>query len=181
MKIVAMGDSLTEGYPYTRKESWVTYLEQELGCEMLNKGINGNLTRDMARRFKRDVLAFNPTHATILGGTNDAYAGYPLESVSSNLLEMVTMCQERGIIPILGMPIPILVPEEEALLSQYRNWVNDFAQSNGLIKLDFYTPFQKRVEADGGLGLYADEVHPNITGYQFMGEIVSQELKAFLK
>ena len=48
MKIVAMGDSLTEGYPYTRRESWLTYLERELQCEVLNRGLNGNLTRNMA-------------------------------------------------------------------------------------------------------------------------------------
>lgn len=181
MKIVAMGDSLTEGYPYTRRESWLTYLERELQCEVLNRGLNGNLTRNMAARFKRDVLDHDPTHASILGGTNDAYAGCSLADVSSNLAEMVAMCQERGIIPILALPIPILVPGEEALLSEYRSWANDFARDKGLIRLDFYTPFQERLKADGGLGLYIDEVHPNREGYQFMGQIAIQELGAILK
>jgi len=177
MKIIAIGDSITLGFPYTQKESWVTYFAQELQYEVINKGVNGDLTQNISDRFERDVLAFNPTHVIILGGTNDAYAEYPLESVSSNFRAMVKMSQEHGIIPILGLPIPFLVEDYEFFLQQYRNWLIDYAKMNNLPLIDFYAPFLKRIEAGEELKLFADEVHPSLEGYKFMAQIVLKDLE----
>jgi len=180
-KIVAIGDSITEGFPYTQKESWVTYIAQELQFQVINKGINGDLTQNICNRFRRDVLSFNPSHAIILGGTNDAYAKYPLENVSHNFKEMVKMCQEEGITPILGFPIPLLVPEEESYLTQYRNWLIDYAKMRDLLKIDFYTPFFKFIEAGEEAKLFVDKVHPNLEGYKLMGQTALHELGTYLK
>lgn len=178
MKIVAIGDSITEGYPYTRNESWVTYLAQEFQCEVINQGINGDLTQSMCDRFERDVLSFNPTHVIILGGTNDAYAKYPLARVSANFKEMIKMSQEHGIIPLLGLPIPSLEADDEFFLQQYRNWLIDYARESNLLLLDFYTPFKNRLETGEGSKLFAGDVHPSLEGYKFMAEIVVCELRS---
>ncbi|MCO1602466.1 GDSL-type esterase/lipase family protein [Desulfosporosinus nitroreducens] len=177
MKIIAIGDSITEGFPYTRKESWVTFLGQELHCEIINKGINGDLTQNIHDRFGRDVLAFNPTHVIILGGTNDAYAKYPLEIVSPHFTAMIKMSQEHGIIPIIGLPIPSLVADDEFFLQQYRNWLIDCAKMNNLPLINFYAPFLKRLEAGEESKLFVDEVHPSLEGYQFMAEIVKNDVE----
>ncbi|MBC2724574.1 SGNH/GDSL hydrolase family protein [Desulfosporosinus sp.] len=181
MRIVAIGDSITEGYPYTKNESWVTYLAQELKCEVINKGINGDLTEIILERFRRDVLSFNPTHVIILGGTNDAYANYPLEKVSPNFTEMVSISKEAGIIPILGLPLPSLVPAEEFFLIQYRDWLKNFVKTKGLLQIDFYTPFLKRLEAGEESELFVDEVHPNLKGYKLMGQTALNDLIIYLK
>jgi len=181
-KIVAIGDSITEGFPYTQKESWVTYIARELQFQVIiNKGINGDLTQNILDRFRRDVLAYNPTYVIILGGTNDAYANYPLESVSHNFKEMVKICQEEGITPILGLPVPILVPEEESYLTQYRNWLRDYGKMRDLLTIDFYTPFLKGIEAGEEAMFFADEAHPSIEGYKLMGKTALNDLKTFLE
>ncbi len=145
MKIVALGDSITEGYPFSPQESWVEYVARELNVPILNRGVCGDLTGGMRERFRQDVLAFAPTHVIILGGANDAFAGYPLADVSQNFIAMVDMSRQRGIIPILGLPTPSLLPEEEKFLMIYRDWLQDYAGREHIMVIDFYTPFMAAV------------------------------------
>lgn len=180
MKIVAIGDSITAGYPFTQKESWVTILAREANIEVINKGINGDLTKNICDRFRVESLAYNPTHVIILGGTNDAYARYSLESVTPHFTEMIKMSQGHGIIPILGLPTPSLVIDDEYLLQQYRNWLISYAKMNNLLIIDFYTPFLKRLEAGEESKLFADEVHPSIEGYKFMAVTALNFFRSFL-
>ena len=41
--IVALGDSLTYGYPYSPGSSWVGLAAKELGITIYNRGINAKL------------------------------------------------------------------------------------------------------------------------------------------
>ncbi len=177
MKIDAIGDSITEGYPYSRQNSWVEHIAQVLKFEILNQGICGDLTKGMFKRFQRDVLAFTPTHAIILGGTNDAAAGYLLSSVSANYTAMVVMSCQQGIIPVLGLPIPSLLPEEEKSLIEYRSWLKDYANRENILYIDFYSPFLTAVKAGQAARLFIDEVHPSLEGYKLMGETAVYSLE----
>jgi acyl-CoA thioesterase I len=178
MKIVAIGDSITEGYPFTNQESWVEYLAQELKCQVLNQGICGDLTTGMCERFRRDVLAYDPSHVIILGGANDAYEKILLESVGANFIVMVELCEQHSIIPILGLPTPCLLPKEEQLLMEYRNWLKSYADEEDIMVVDFYSPFFDRIEAGQGAQLFVDDVHPSIEGYALMGEVTIQCFKS---
>lgn len=179
MRIVAIGDSITKGFPYTSQESWVKYVAQELNIQILNKGVCGDLTRDMVERFHRDVLAYNPTYVTILGGTNDAFMGFPVSKVSKNFIDMVERSREQGIIPIICLPIPSLTPLEESLLADYRDWLKEYAEQEQMAVIDFYTPFQLALEKGNARVLFDDECHPSIEGYKLMGEIAIEAFSIF--
>ena len=181
MKIVAIGDSITEGYPFSNHDSWVEHLAQELKCEVLNQGICGDFTSGMLNRFQRDVLDHAPTHVIILGGANDAYEKLPLKSISTNFKAMADSCRQNGITPIFGLPTPSLLLEEEEFLSEYRNWMLSYVVEKGIHVVDFYSPFLNRIKAGQGAQLFVDEVHPSIEGYALMGEVAVRSLKAFLK
>lgn len=181
MKIVAIGDSITKGYPYSSKESWVRYVAQELDIDIRNKGVCGDLTLNMRERFRRDVLVYNPTHVIILGGTNDAIAGYPLSKVSANLTAMVEMSRQQGINPILGLPIPSLMPEEENIMIDYRNWLEDYAHRENLRIIDFHSPFWTAVKEGRSAQLFEDEFHPGIEGYKLMGTIATRSMEEILR
>lgn len=170
MKLVAIGDSITEGYPFSKQNSWVEYLAQELKLDILNQGICGDLTHGMRARFPQDVLAHIPTHVIILGGANDAYAGYSLAEVSANIETMVNMSREHGVQPILGLPTPSLLASEEKLLMQYRTWLKDYAAGEGIVWVDFYTPFVAVINQGQANRIFVDEVHPSLEGYRLMGE-----------
>jgi lysophospholipase L1-like esterase len=180
MKIVAIGDSITEGYPFSHDDSWVAYVAKELKIEIVNKGICGDLTQGMRERFKRDVFSHNPTHVIILGGANDAFAGLSSEGVSDNFKAMIDMSRHQGIIPILGLPTPFLLPPEEILLEQYRNWLKDYITRENIKSIDFYTPYFIAIQEGIAEKLYVDEVHPSIEGYKLMGETALRCLEGFL-
>lgn len=180
MKIVALGDSITEGYPFRQKDSWVEYAARELKIEIVNKGICGDLTRGMRERFPQDVLKCNPTHVIILGGANDAYEGYPLTDVGANFQAMVDLSAGHGIVPILGLPTPSMHAGEEKLLAEYRNWLKNYAHTRQIALIDFYTPFQQAIQAGQTGKLYVDEVHPSLEGYRLMGETAVQSLAGLL-
>lgn len=177
MKIVAIGDSITVGYPFTNQESWVEYLAQALKCQVLNQGICGDFTSGMRKRFKRDVLAYAPSHVIILGGANDAYEKISLKSVSANFKAMEESCRQNGIIPILGLPTPSLLPKEEQFLMEYRNWLESYADEKDIMVVDFYSPFLDQIGAGQGARLFDDDVHPSIEGYALMGEVSVKALQ----
>jgi lysophospholipase L1-like esterase len=73
LKVVALGDSITQGYPFDMEASWVYILKMEKGLDIVNKGINGDTLEGMLERFERDVISLLPGMVIIMGGTNDAF------------------------------------------------------------------------------------------------------------
>ena len=177
MKIVALGDSITAGFPYTESDSWTAILAWKLKCKVINQGINGDDTWGMHNRFGHDVLRHQPSHVTIMGGSNDAASRLALSSVSAHFIAMIDMCRENGIVPILGMPLPILEEQGEHCLSQYRDWMRNYAAEQNIFIIDFYKPFQERVDAGQYIELYCDLAHPSISGYALMGDIAVERFR----
>ena len=98
-KIIAIGDSLTFGYPFGKARSWVGILQKEHNINIINKGINGALTLGMIQRFEIDVINENPTHVVITGGANDAYDFLPYGDILYNCCEMIDMAVTNDIVP----------------------------------------------------------------------------------
>lgn len=168
IRIVAIGDSITYGYPYTPKESWLHLAAKELAIDCINKGINGDTTVGMVSRFERDVLKWRPSHVIIMGGANDASAAASAGQVIDNIGDMAKSAINSGVIPIIGLPIPCNDSAEEKLLGQYRERMRRYAADNNIEVLDFHT-----IMVDGsGLhiknGLHCDGIHPNAAGYKVM-------------
>ena len=171
MKIVALGDSITAGFPYSVRDSWTACLARELNCEVINQGVNGDYTAGMRSRFVQDVLRFMPSHVLIMGGGNDAAVQMRRESVQANFTAMIEMSRENGIIPVLGLPIPILLPEEEQFLAEYREWQRSYAEDEKIFLIDFYGPVLAQLEAGQRRKIYVDWGHPSREGYALMGDI----------
>lgn len=164
--IVAVGDSLTYGYPYTPDYSWVRMAGDQLGLTMINKGICGETTEDMRRRFAIDVSALRPDYVIISGGSNDVFLGVAVPEAAGNVAAMAAAARGCAIRPIIGLPPPVDYPEE-TLLAAYRRLLRTFAADSALPVLDFYAAL---AAPDGGLrpGLHTDGVHPNEDGYALM-------------
>lgn len=175
-KIVAIGDSITCGFPYSCKESWFDIAAVQLGFEYINQGINGDSTTWMYCRFKDDVLVYQPTHVIIMGGTNDAYCDEPVDKILDNIKQMIQLAQTNKIIPIIGIPIPCDDAYTESLLTEYRAQLRTHIDKQQLASIDFYTAM---CDKNGQIpyGLHIDGVHPNIQGYQRMGEVAINALE----
>ena len=78
--IFCFGDSLTAGYqsptidsPQIQETPYGRFLQEMLGemASVTVSGVCGELTGEMAMRFRQDVLDHAPSYVVILGGTND--------------------------------------------------------------------------------------------------------------
>ena len=73
-----------------RETPYGYYLQEWLGVstEIQVRGICGELTGEMALRFRRDVLQQQPSHVVLLGGTNDLGWNVQPEEIMRNLVKM---------------------------------------------------------------------------------------------
>jgi len=115
MKIVALGDSLTvgeTGFMFSDSEEpavpypkCLTVFAQEylrshrsvVKVEVLNKGVNGDLTSGMLERFSRDVVDEKPDYVITLGGTNDIGWGLDMATIAHNLTSIYDAAHRKGI------------------------------------------------------------------------------------
>lgn len=168
MKIVCIGDSLTEGYLINLKKRWTSELMRETGIEVINSGICGDTTGGMLTRFKKMVLDHKPTHVIIMGGTNDVFMGMGIEIIKSNIHVMTRYAKYHGIIAIIGIPTPCVEDSFEIEIYEkinlMRESLKEYALEDGLQTIDFGKNILNEDFLDDGC-------HPNEIGhYKMMKE-----------
>lgn len=173
IEIVALGDSITYGFPYSPNLSWVYLVARELGIQITNEGINGDTTTGMLSRFIDDVLKYKPSYVTIVGGVNDAFAGFRVDKFADNIRMMTEMALSNSVIPVIGLPTPCNFQAEEALLGKYRKAIESYAVSANIDIIDFYSAL---VDVNTGkikTGLDYDGIHPNEAGYKVLASMAT--------
>src|SRR5438270_4597725 len=79
--LVTLGDSITQGggapggYVW-RMQKYLDALYPEQHIHIVNAGISGNKSTDMAAKFQRDVIDKKPDLITISVGVNDVWHGF---------------------------------------------------------------------------------------------------------
>jgi len=104
LKIVALGSSSTFGLGASSAErSYPSRLEAELrraepgrSITVVNRGVNGNETRDEMLRFDRDVLAERPDLVIWQIGTNVLLAGHDMWSVFLDVRAGIARLEAQG-------------------------------------------------------------------------------------
>lgn len=173
--IVAFGDSITYGYPFTPLDSWVEALRRETGWKVVNSGVSGDTFSDMLLRIKRDVLDHKPDIVIVMAGTNDVYIGLSQPQIEQSFNILLDRLFAQGIEVWLGLPLPV-DDNMELSLALWRNKMRVCAREKGLFVIDFYRDF---IDKTGKIrnDLLLDGCHPNRTGYKVMGERIISFLK----
>ncbi|HEX5033774.1 MAG TPA: GDSL-type esterase/lipase family protein [bacterium] len=179
-RVIALGDSLTYGYPFGKNLSWVEYAAKELHTPILNQGINGNTLRDMLRRVTIDVLDLKPEFCVVFGGANDVYQGVDLALMQSNLLKLLELLDEHDIRPILALPPPLEDEVYEKILGKFRRWLKARAKEQKIPVIDFYAAFIDSKKKKPTPAFYEDGVHPSSKGYQAMAKAAVKVLQTAL-
>jgi len=143
--IVCFGDSLTAGFQTPSADNpqgvltpYGWFLQELTGpaVRVSVSGVCGELTGEMAMRFRSAVLAHHPTHVIILGGTNDLGWNAAPADIMRNLLTMYERATAAGI-----NPVPVTVPSirvgDDLRSEEGRRWFAEHLdrrrQLNGLI------------------------------------------------
>lgn len=176
MKIVCIGDSLTEGYGIRQAYRWSNLLSKELNIEIINSGISGDTTNGMLARFHNMVIAHKPTHVIITGGTNDLWFNLSDEQIISNILAMTRYARYNDIASIIGMPTPYYYENQVCSSSTfldektqseriegYKKKLISFAKEDNLNIIDFSVNMTSDLFLEDGL-------HPNERGHEIMKE-----------
>ena len=110
LNIICFGDSLVFGYNEYYENKWTTLLEKHTGYSIVNRGISGQTTGDMLKRYKRQVIKRSPDYMILIGGYNDIFQSYSIDTAIGNLDYMIRTALGSGISVIMTVPTPIAYP-----------------------------------------------------------------------
>ncbi len=174
IRILALGDSLTEGYNIPAQASYPAVLQRKLHAkgrthvEVINAGISGATTASGAGRLRWYLKANQKPQIVILAlGANDGLRGLPLEKSRKNLEETISLAQNAGLKVILaGMKIPPNYGEDYT--KKFTELFVELAEKYRAILVPFLLD---KVAAEPKLNL-PDGIHPNEQGYEIVADNV---------
>ena len=198
-KIVFIGNSIVNGFPMSRGRSFPGLVraaikggETSFHGDVINKGVNGETTEDILRRFSHDVLDHEPRLVFIMTGTNDfIYREAAPEECIANLSKMAEQSEAAGILPVYMTPLPVHARKAS------RMWMSglgiDYGRINGEIEsfsemirqsgIQYVDTWAAWSEFAAGEDqplqeeAYLDGVHPTPEGQQFLAETVLRWLE----
>ncbi|MBO4466465.1 MAG: hypothetical protein J5748_07335 [Bacteroidales bacterium] len=190
-KAVFIGDSITRLWPQTDEAFF-------LGHEYMGKGIDGQTSKTIAARFKKDVVDNDPYVVHIMCGINDVAEndGAYVESraILANIQKMAEMAEAAKIKVVVGSLTPCnkiwwwaddWKPSKEGVtvvshILEANSLIKAWCEEKGYPFVDYYTPM---VDEDGGFPEpYAyDGVHPQLQGFKVMDALVQPVLEELLK
>jgi lysophospholipase L1-like esterase len=191
--IVALGDSTTAGTPAFQSPieappngsgdvtSQYAYwlMQQHTDWQVLNRGVNGERSDQVAARFDRDVLEAHPRVVVIIAGVNDVYQGRPAAGVKTQLRAMYDRAVAAGIAVVAGSIIPYnsATPDQNARMHEINAWISAEASKDPRIT---FVDTRKAVAAPGQPDRLAgspDGLHPDVDGYRKMAEALEPALR----
>lgn len=197
MNIICFGDSLTVGYqsptaevPYYHATPYGELLQAWLGEKgtVSIRGVNGEMTSEMVRRFSWDVLESQPDMVIILGGTNDLGADIEPERIFNNLVTLYDQARNALISPV-AITVPSLRSaihnDDHDFLSTYiecrmelNQWLMNYCQASNMPCIDLFT---RTSEPESHLlaSKYSnDGLHLSSQGYQLLAQLLWDHLWA---
>jgi len=190
--IVCLGDSTTAGTPLFKSpieappdgegdpRSQFTYwlAQTHPTWRLLNCGVNGERSDEIAARFDRDVLAHHPRVVVIIAGVNDVYQGREIDHVTSQLAAMYARARAAGIAVVAGTIVPYntATAEQNAKMRAINSWIRNTV---GIQAVDTRAAVADPTDADK-LRASPDGLHPDIDGYRRMAAALAPAIDAAL-
>ena len=190
IRIVALGDSTTAGTP-----GWESPLEappdgsgdetsqypywlmkERPDWDVLNRGVNGQRSDEIAARFDRDVLREAAAAVVIIAGVNDVYQGKSAQHVIDQLGLMYERAAESGIAIVAGTIVPYntATPDQNDRMRHINAWIcaRQFtARGVPIVVADTRAAVASPTNADR-LFDSPDQLHPTAEGYRRMANAI---------
>ena len=179
IKIVFVGDSLTEGLGVTREQAYPALIEQLLralgyDATSINSGVSGATSAGAAQKV-RWALRSQPTLIVLALGANDMLRGLDTAVTKQNLAAGIDEAQRAGVpLLLLGMKAaPNLGPDYQ---KSFESLFIDLAASRKVPLLPFLL---EGVAAEPALN-QPDGIHPNARGHEQVARTVLHALQPLL-
>ena len=210
VRVVALGDSTTccvDKSGVTEATAWRTLLRAALAerlgeaVEVVNAGVNADVTPLVVARLERDVLALEPDYVTVMLGTNDA--GFfrppdgvadtprvPLAEFEEHMRTIVGRTAESGAGVVLCTSVPMSghyglrdLPAYVAnglnyLVEHYAAVTRRLAEELGCPLADVFEAFQATPERDS---MIPDGIHPNAAGQRLIADTIAPVLERAIR
>ncbi len=190
MKIYCLGDSLTTGYGVSGSDCWVHCVAVKTGFDMINAGLNGDVTLGMAARFYRDTESMRPDLMFLLGGGNDILNERTDKNARKGITRILDAADQRSIPVVLGLPFTFVPDMAERLWSpdkdydlindiqeRYVHWLRNEAEERGLPTADLWVVFSA-MELSQRRELSLDGIHLNAAGHRIMADVIAELLQS---
>lgn len=167
--IVALGDSLTEGYGLAAGDAYPAQLERRLQAagynwKVINAGVSGETSSGTLARIDW-ILKLNPDIVILATGANDGLRGLDPQLLKDNLNQILAKLHAKDVTVVLaGMKMVRNLGEE--YLTAFDKVYQDVAAAHGVIFMPFLL---EGIAMDPELNL-SDGIHPNPRGYQVLVE-----------
>ncbi|MFV0517394.1 MAG: GDSL-type esterase/lipase family protein [Aminipila sp.] len=187
-KIIFIGNSIINGFPYDRNEEFVSLFREMSGNDVINKGINGDTVRGVINRFAYDVISYTPDQVVILVGTNEFIYGEELpRECMGNIRNLIKTSIEAGIEPIILTPLQVEPQMAETRwmvcddvdyetvneqITELTNLIKEYGTENSIKVIDTNCAYSEYVERVGALGAFYDGIHPTRDGHKFLAEMM---------
>lgn len=167
--IVAMGDSLTQGFGVAESEAYPAKLEQKLQAagynyQVINAGVSGETSSGALSRLEW-VLTLEPDIVILTTGGNDGLRGIDPALTEANLRQMIETFQANGQIVVLG-GMQTLQNLGEEYTTAFADIYPRLAEEQAVILIPFF------LEGVGGVPELNqwDVIHPTAEGYTIIVE-----------
>jgi lysophospholipase L1-like esterase len=203
LTIVALGDSTTAGTPGFKSpieappdgtgnpESQYSYWLSRAHADwrVLNRGISGERSDQIAARFQRDVIEERQRHGApdrflvaIIAGVNDLYQGRSAMSVRHELASMYEAARTEGILTVAGsiLPYNTATPDANDRMRAVNAWILEYTSSHPAIA---FCDTRAAVAAPGQPDRLAgspDGLHPSPEGYRQMALALDEVILCIL-
>ena len=187
--IVALGDSTTAGTPQFKspieappdgrgnEQSQFAYwlMKSHADWRVLNRGVNGETTDEIASRFDRDVLGASPAVVIVIAGVNDVYGGREAGDVTGVLRSMYDRAARAHIRVVAGSIVPYntATPLQNQRMHEINQWIaGEAARDSNIVFADT----RKAAGAPGNPDRLAgspDGLHPDVDGYHKMADALA--------
>ncbi len=196
MKIIFMGDSITEGAGLQSKsERFTDLIANELPIECVNRGLGGDTTNGMMIRLFPEVFTKSPDAMVFLGGVNDINLTGLYRPTCANIVSVIRIARDQNVPIFLCLPLPI-EPQDmpvrawdadrdynrtKYLIGKYDHFIRHFCEGRADVTvIDTRTPFMDE-RGNARRELFVDGIHPNAEGHRILARVIGDALKNTLK
>ena len=166
--VVALGDSLTEGFG--ANTAYPTVLQEITGWNVVNHGVSGNTSADILNRLP-ETLALNPKLVLFGIGGNDFLRKVDENETKNNIIKAVQQMKKNHI------PI-VLIAEPHFTVSALFGSFKDHPMYEEIAKQEniaLANNLWSNILSDKSLK--SDQIHANDAGYRQFAEKLAQFLK----